>query len=148
MYVDDRLGRRSRARSGLDQLDFAEDLLAVVAAAVAVVVARAVVHVLDHGRGADRRIMPAGQRSQAPSPAPLNVPGSHAKHSALAPALDSPGPHDVHEASPAALKVPFAHASHVVAPVPRSRVPPAGAPARAPQSARAQTPPTRGLLII
>ena len=36
MYVDDRLGRRSRARSGLDQLDFAEDLLAVVAAAVAV----------------------------------------------------------------------------------------------------------------
>ena len=28
MYVDDRLGRRSRARSGLDQLDFAEDLLA------------------------------------------------------------------------------------------------------------------------
>ena len=56
MYVDDRLGRRSRARSGLDQLDFAEDLLAVVAAAVAVVVARAVVHVLDHGRGADRRI--------------------------------------------------------------------------------------------
>ena len=32
MYVDDRLGRRS----GLDQLDVAEDLLAVVAAAVAV----------------------------------------------------------------------------------------------------------------
>ena len=56
MYVDDRLGRRSRARSGLDQLDFAEDLFAVVAAAVAVVVSRAVVHVLDHGRGADRRI--------------------------------------------------------------------------------------------
>ena len=27
MYVDDRLGRRSRARSGLDQLDLAEDLL-------------------------------------------------------------------------------------------------------------------------
>ena len=26
MYVDDRLGRRSRARSGLDQLDVAEDL--------------------------------------------------------------------------------------------------------------------------
>ena len=25
MYVDDRLGRRSRARSGLDQLDVAED---------------------------------------------------------------------------------------------------------------------------
>ena len=56
MYVDDRLGRRSRARSGLDQLDVAEDLLAVVAAAVAVVVARSVVHVLDHGRGADRRV--------------------------------------------------------------------------------------------
>ena len=36
MYVDDRLGRRSRARSGLDQLDVAEDLLAEVAAAVAV----------------------------------------------------------------------------------------------------------------
>ena len=36
MYVDDRLGRRSRARSGLDQLDVAEDLFAVVAAAVAV----------------------------------------------------------------------------------------------------------------
>ena len=35
MYVDDRLGRRSRARSGLDQLDVAEDLFAVVAAAVA-----------------------------------------------------------------------------------------------------------------
>ena len=44
------------ARSGLDQLDFAEDLFAVVAAAVAVVVTRSVVHVLDHGRGADRRI--------------------------------------------------------------------------------------------
>ena len=29
MYVDDRLGRRSRARSGLDQLDVAEDLFAV-----------------------------------------------------------------------------------------------------------------------
>ena len=56
MYVDDRLGRRSRARSGLDQLDVAEDLFAVVAAAVAVVVTRSVVHVLDHGRGADRRI--------------------------------------------------------------------------------------------
>ena len=28
MYVDDRLGRRSRARSGLDQLDVAEDLRA------------------------------------------------------------------------------------------------------------------------
>ena len=56
MYVDDRLGRRSRARSGLDQLDVAEDLFAVVAAAVAVVVPHFVVHVLDHGRGADRRI--------------------------------------------------------------------------------------------
>ena len=56
MYVDDRLGRRSRARSGLDQLDVAEDLFAVVAAAVAVVVTQFVVHVLDHGRGADRRI--------------------------------------------------------------------------------------------
>ena len=44
MYVDERLGRRSRARSGLDQLDFAEDLLAVVAAAVAVVVPHFVVH--------------------------------------------------------------------------------------------------------
>ena len=41
MYVDDRLGRRGgAARSGLDQLDLAEDLLAVVAAAVAVVVPR------------------------------------------------------------------------------------------------------------
>ena len=49
-------GRRSRARSGLDQLDVAEDLFAVVAAAVAVVVTQFVVHVLDHGRGADRRI--------------------------------------------------------------------------------------------
>ena len=49
-------GRRSRARSGLDQLDVAEDLLAEVAAAVAVVVPQFVVHVLDHGRGADRRI--------------------------------------------------------------------------------------------
>ena len=48
MYVDDR-SWPSECRSGLDQLDFAEDLLAVVAAAVAVVVARAVVHVLDHG---------------------------------------------------------------------------------------------------
>ena len=56
MYVDDRLGRRSRARSGLDQLDLAEDLFAEVAAAVAVVVPHFVVHVLDHGRGADRRI--------------------------------------------------------------------------------------------
>ena len=50
------LGRRSRARSGLGQVDAAEDLVAVVAAAVAVNVARSVVHVLDHGRGADRRI--------------------------------------------------------------------------------------------
>ena len=56
MYVDDRLGRRSRARSGLDQLDVAEDLVACVAAAVAVVVTQFVVDVLDHGRGADRRI--------------------------------------------------------------------------------------------
>ena len=48
-------GRRN-ARSGLDQLDVAEDLVADAAAAVAVVVARSVVHVLDHGRGADRRI--------------------------------------------------------------------------------------------
>ena len=56
MYVDDCLGRRSRARSGLDQLDVAEDLLAEVAAAVAMVVPHFVVHVLDHGRGADRRI--------------------------------------------------------------------------------------------
>ena len=46
-------GRRSRARSGLDQLDVAEDLLAVVAAAVAMVVPHFVVHVLDHGRGAE-----------------------------------------------------------------------------------------------
>ena len=44
------------ARSGLDQLDGAEDLVAGVAAAVAVVVARWVIHVLDHGRGADRRV--------------------------------------------------------------------------------------------
>jgi len=50
------LGRRSRARSGLGQVDAAEDLVAVVAAAVSMIVARAVVHVLDHGRGADRRI--------------------------------------------------------------------------------------------
>ena len=50
------LGRRSRARSGLGQVDAAEDLVAVVAAAVAVDVPRSVVHVLDHGRGADRRI--------------------------------------------------------------------------------------------
>ena len=56
MYVDDRLGRRSRARSGLAQVDAAEDLVAVVAAAVAVVITRSIVHVLDHGRGADRRI--------------------------------------------------------------------------------------------
>ena len=48
-------GRRN-ARSGLDQLDVAEDLFAVVAAAVAVVVTQFVIHVLDHGRGADRRI--------------------------------------------------------------------------------------------
>ena len=48
-------GRRN-ARSGLDQLDVAEDLVADAAAAVAVVVTRSVVHVLDHGRGADRRI--------------------------------------------------------------------------------------------
>ena len=50
------LGRRSRARSGLGQVDAAEDLVAVVAAAVAVDVPRAVVHVLDHGRAADRRV--------------------------------------------------------------------------------------------
>ena len=77
MYVDDRLGRRSRARSGLDQLDFAEDLLAVVAAAVAVVVARAVVHVLDHGRGADRRITinrVGRRRVTNPSAPPKNDP--------------------------------------------------------------------------
>ena len=43
-------------RSGLAQVDAAEDLVAVVAAAVAVNVARSVVHVLDHGRGADRRV--------------------------------------------------------------------------------------------
>jgi hypothetical protein len=50
-------GRRGDAtRSGLAQVDAAEDLVAVVAAAVAVNVARSVVHVLDHGRGADRRI--------------------------------------------------------------------------------------------
>ena len=54
MYVDDRLGRRSRARSGLDQLDVAEDLLAVVAAAVAVVVARSVVHGASRPRGRSR----------------------------------------------------------------------------------------------
>ena len=48
-------GRRN-ARSGLDQLDVAEDLFAVVAAAVAVVVTQFVIHVLDHGRGADRRV--------------------------------------------------------------------------------------------
>ncbi len=50
-------GRRGDlARSGLGQVDAAEDLVAVVAAAVAVYVARSVVHVLDHGRGADRRV--------------------------------------------------------------------------------------------
>ena len=49
MYVDDRLGRRSRARSGLDQLDFAEDLVAEAFSAVTVVVTRSVVHVLDQG---------------------------------------------------------------------------------------------------
>ena len=43
------LGRRSRARSGLGQVDAAEDLVAVVAAAVAVNVARAVVDVLADG---------------------------------------------------------------------------------------------------
>ena len=49
-------GRRSRARSGLGQVDAAEDLVAVVAAAVAVDITRSIVHVLDHGRGADRRV--------------------------------------------------------------------------------------------
>ena len=42
------------ARSGLDQLDFAEDLFAVVAAAVAVVVSRAVVHGNWHAAGHKR----------------------------------------------------------------------------------------------
>ena len=50
-------GRRGDAtRSGLGQVDAAEDLVAVVAAAVAVDVPRSVVHVLDHGRAADRRV--------------------------------------------------------------------------------------------
>ena len=65
------LGRRSRARSGLGQVDAAEDLVAVVAAAVSVNVARSVVHVLDHGRGAGCALGITLPSPSHPSPLPL-----------------------------------------------------------------------------